>query len=135
MANDSDTSEEEVTGLQRTAKRIGITVKKETLLSMKVVIPTVVFELCYIVTLLTYFLTMDWLPRGVFIAFYCYEIICITVFIPITIAVFVYFSSDDFYLILDVCVLGLIFIFDFVQVISLSIDGDKSDFEKAVFAI
>ncbi len=102
---------------------------------MKVVIPTVIFELLYILILLTYFLTLDWLPLGLFITFYCYEILCITFFIPSAIIVFIYFSSEDYYLILDMVVLGFIFIFDFVQVISLGIDGDMNGFEKAVFAI
>ena len=135
LHNDSDTSEEEINKLQQTVKKIGFKFKRESFLSMKVVVPTVIFELLYILILLTYFLTLDWLPRGMFIAFYSYEILCITFFIPSAIIVFIYFSSEDYYLILDMFVLGFIFIFDFVQIISLGIDGDMNGFEKAVFAI
>lgn len=104
---------------------------KDSLLQLKFVIPTILFELFYIVCLLVYFLFSDQHPIGM-IGFYIYEILAILIFIPITILTFVLFLRDDVYLIFDLVALVVLLICDCIDTGFTCASDEIIDFQWVV---
>ena len=80
-------------------------------------IPIIVLEFSYILILLAYFLFADKTHHFMMLVFVAVEQVYIVIFLVITLGVFLLFLRDDIYLIIDLVVLGLVFVTNFYDFI------------------
>ena len=102
------------------------------LLTKKVVIPTIVFEMLFVFYQMAYFVALPEQTNVGYGVFYLIELLSLLFLMAMSLIVFILFLKDDVYLILDLIVLFILVILDLYLIPVCFIGRDQEVFEEIV---